>query len=153
MEIVPEGIKKSTWNKVLDYIAMSDEPPPYLLMDKEVIREKVGQIGKTIRTRRFFMRSRRIRISKSAGFLAEQGSGLRSRRKGTAYPRRDWRGSERIITSNPMKTFRFMEEAVAYGVNYFAYDTKPEVDKMARYAPGPMCMSAWWFRTKAANGR
>jgi ornithine decarboxylase len=35
-----------------------------------------------------------------------------------------------------MKTFRFLEEAVQYGLNYFAYDSKGEVDKMARYVPG-----------------
>ena len=33
METTPEFIGKKTWNKVLNYIALSDEMPPYLLMD------------------------------------------------------------------------------------------------------------------------
>ncbi|NLI30616.1 MAG: type III PLP-dependent enzyme [Nitrospiraceae bacterium] len=137
MEIVPEGIKKSTWNKVLDYIAMSDEPPPYLLMDKEVIREKVGQIGRTIRNAKVFYAVKANPDIEVCRFLAEQGLGFEIASEGELRILAEIGvAPERIITSNPMKTFRFMEEAVAYGVNYFAYDTRPEVDKMARYAPG-----------------
>ena len=45
-------------------------------------------------------------------------------------------GPERIITSNPVKTFKFLSQAVDYGVRYFAFDSITEVDKLARYAPG-----------------
>jgi len=45
MDITPKFIHKTTWNKVLKYIAVSDEIPPYILMDKEVVREKVSLIG------------------------------------------------------------------------------------------------------------
>jgi ornithine decarboxylase len=137
MEIVPEGIKKSTWNKVLDYIAMSDEPPPYLLMDKEVIREKVSQIGKTIRNAKVFYAVKANPDIEVCRFLAEMGLGFEIASEGELRILAEIGvAPERIITSNPMKTFRFMEEAVAYGVNYFAYDSKAEVDKMARYSPG-----------------
>ena len=54
METTPEFIGKKTWNKVLNYIALSDEMPPYLLMDREVVTEKVTQIGKGIRNSKTF---------------------------------------------------------------------------------------------------
>jgi ornithine decarboxylase len=54
MDITPDFIKKKTWNKVLNYIASSDEAPPYLLIDKEVVKEKVSTIGRNIRNSRVF---------------------------------------------------------------------------------------------------
>jgi ornithine decarboxylase len=44
--------------------------------------------------------------------------------------------TSKIITSNPVKSLVFLEQAVDYGINYFAYDSAAEVDKLARYAPG-----------------
>jgi len=43
---------------------------------------------------------------------------------------------ERIITSNPVKTFKFLKAAASYGLNYFAYDSEEEVNKMAGLLPG-----------------
>jgi ornithine decarboxylase len=43
---------------------------------------------------------------------------------------------ERIISSNPVKTFKFLKMAASYGVSYFAYDSEDEVDKMAGLLPG-----------------
>jgi ornithine decarboxylase len=43
---------------------------------------------------------------------------------------------ERIITSNPIKTLKFLEQAVSYGIKYYAYDSLAEVEKLSRYAPG-----------------
>ncbi len=137
MENIPQGIKKSTWIKVLDYIAMSDEPPPYLLMDKDIIRGKVGQIGKTIRNSKIFYAVKANPDIEVCRFLAEMGLGFEIASEGELRILAEIGvAPDRIITSNPVKTFRFMEEAVAYGVGYFAYDSTAEVDKMARYSPG-----------------
>ena len=54
MDITPEFIHKTTWNKVLKYIASSDEIPPYILIDIEVVREKASLIWKHIRNSRVF---------------------------------------------------------------------------------------------------
>ncbi|HMK44170.1 MAG TPA: type III PLP-dependent enzyme [Dissulfurispiraceae bacterium] len=137
MELIPEGIKKSTWRKVLDYIAMSDELPPYLLMDGDVIRDKIGQIGKTIRNAKVFYAVKANPDIEICRFIAGLGTGFEIASEGELrILEQIGVAPERIITSNPIKTFRFLEEATAYGVNYFAYDSKAEVDKMARYAPG-----------------
>jgi len=42
----------------------------------------------------------------------------------------------RIISSNPVKSPAFIRYAIDYGVDYFAFDSVAEVDKLAAYARG-----------------
>lgn len=137
MDLPSDFISKKTWNKVLNYIALSDELPPYLLIDREVVSEKVAKIGKDIRNAKVFYAVKanpdievlRLLNSLGTGFeIASEGELQMLASLGVA--------PERIITSNPMKTFKFLEQAVAYGLRYYAYDSRVEVDKLARYAPG-----------------
>lgn len=62
MKIPSEYVGRSTWEKVLNHIALSEEPSPYLLIDKDIIRDKVSLIGKNIKTQRCFMPLRQILI-------------------------------------------------------------------------------------------
>lgn len=137
MELPSGFISKDTWNKVLNYIALSDEDPPYLLMDKKIVQDKVSIIGKNIRNSRVFYAVKAnpdIEVIKlinplGVGFeIASEGE-LQLLASINVEP-------DRIITSNPVKTFKFLEQAVEYGVKYYAYDSFAEVDKLARYAPG-----------------
>ncbi len=137
METTPECISSKTWTKVLNYIALSDEMPPYLLMDREVVTEKVSLIGKGIRNSKTFYAVKanpdrevlKLLNSLETGFeIASEGE-LQMLASLGVRP-------ERIITSNPVKTFKFLEQAVDYGLNYFAFDSTMEVEKLARYAPG-----------------
>jgi ornithine decarboxylase len=41
----------------------------------------------------------------------------------------------RIISSNPVKTFKFLKYAASYGVNHFSFDSTEEVEKLARFNP------------------
>lgn len=137
MEIPSDFVKKSTWNKVLNYIALSDEPPPYLLIDKEVVREKVSVIGKNIKNSKVFYAVKANPDIEVLRFLKSLGTGFEIASEGELQILASLGVEpERIITSNPMKTFKFLEHAVDYGVNYFAYDSTVEVEKLARYAPG-----------------
>jgi ornithine decarboxylase len=137
MEIVPGLINKSTWDKVINYIAMSDEQPPYLLIDKELIKEKVSLIGKNIRNARVFYAVKANPDIEILRLLNTFGIGFEIASEGELRMLASL-GVEpgRIITSNPMKTFRFLEEAVDYGIRYFAYDSDAEVEKLMKYAPG-----------------
>ncbi|MCL4457490.1 MAG: type III PLP-dependent enzyme [Nitrospirae bacterium] len=137
MELPSGFISKETWNKVLNYIALSDEEPPYLLIDKKIVQDKVSIVGKNIRNSRVFYAVKAnpdIEVIKlvnplGVGFeIASEGE-LQLLASINVEP-------ERIITSNPVKTFKFLEQAVEYGVKYYAYDSFAEVDKLARYAPG-----------------
>lgn len=130
-------VKKSTWNKVLNYIALNDELPPYLLVDKDVIKEKVSVIGKNIKNSKVFYAVKANPDIEVLRFLNSLGTGFEIASEGELQILASLGVEpERIITSNPVKTFRFLEQAVDYGVNYFAYDSMAEVEKLARYAPG-----------------
>ncbi|MGD0281663.1 MAG: hypothetical protein ABSB95_04800, partial [Dissulfurispiraceae bacterium] len=103
METTPEFISARTWNKVLNYIALSDEAPPYLLMDKEVVIEKVSQIGKRIRNSKTFYAVKanpdrevlKLLNSLETGFeIASEGELQMLVSLGV--------GPDRIITSNPV---------------------------------------------------
>jgi len=137
MEMPSDFVKKSTWNKVLNYIALSDELPPYLLVDKEVVKEKVAVIGKNIKNSKVFYAVKANPDVEVLRFLNSLGTGFEIASEGELQMLASLGVEpERIITSNPMKTFKFLEQAVDYGVNYFAYDSMVEVEKLARYAPG-----------------
>lgn len=137
MDITPDFIKKKTWNKVLNYIASSDEAPPYLLIDREVVKEKVSTIGKNIRNSRVFYAVKANPDIEVLRFLDSLDVGFEIASEGELQILASLGvGPERIITSNPIKTLKFLERAVPYGIRYFAFDSVAEADKLARYAPG-----------------
>ena len=137
MDITPEFIHKTTWNKVLNYIAASDEAPPYILMDREVVREKVSLIGKHIRNSRVFYAVKANPDREVLLFLNSFGIGFEIASEGELQMLASLGVEpERIITSNPIKTLKFLEQAVSYGIKYYAYDSVAEVEKLSRYAPG-----------------
>lgn len=137
MEKPPDFITGKTWEKVLNFIALSDEPAPYLLLDRDVIREKISTIGTHISNSRVFYAVKANPDTEILRFLNSFGIGFEIASEGELQILASM-GVEpaRIITSNPVKTFRFLECAVKYGVEYFAYDSRVEVDKLARHAPG-----------------
>lgn len=137
MNNLTDFVKKTTWHKVLNFTTNGEEFPPYLLIDKEVIEEKASLIGKHIRNSRAFYAvkanpdRRLVEILKACGIgfeVASEGELDMLISMGIA--------PERIITSNTVKTPRFIERAFAYGVRYFAFDSAAEVKKLAQYAPG-----------------
>ncbi|MGE5239507.1 MAG: type III PLP-dependent enzyme [Chloroflexota bacterium] len=137
MDKLSDAIRKETWDKVLKFIALSEEPPPYLLIDGEVVREKVSVIGKNIRNARVFYAVKANPDVEVLRFVNGLGIGFEIASEGEL----DILASlgvdaSRIITSNPIKTFKFLERAASYGIAYYAYDSVPEVEKMARYLPG-----------------
>lgn len=137
MNLPADFIDKKTWEKVLNYIAISDELPPYLLMDKDIIRDKISIIGKNIRNSRVFYAVKANPDVDVLRFLNSFGIGFEIASEGELQILASLGVEpERIITSNPVKTFKFLEQAVDYGVNYFAYDSMVEVEKLAKYAPG-----------------
>ncbi len=129
-------INKQTWDKVLNFIALSDEPSPYLLIDRDVVREKVDLIGKNIRNSRVFYAVKANPDREVLSYLNSLGIGFEIASEGELRILSDL-GVEpdRIITSNPVKTMVFLEQAVSYGIDYYAFDSVAEVDKLSRYAP------------------
>jgi ornithine decarboxylase len=137
MEKVPETIHKSTWNKVLNFIALNDEPEPYLLIDKDVIREKVSTIGRNIENAKVFYAVKANPDREVLSFLNSLGTGFEIASEGELQILASLGvAPERIISSNPIKTLIFLKQAVAYGIRYFAYDSLAEIDKLTRLTPG-----------------
>ncbi len=129
--------QKSTIQKAIDFIRETDLEPPYLLMDKAKVRQKVHAIGKNIRNSEVYyavkanpdIETLRLINSLGIGFeIASEGEMSVLESIGVT--------SDRMITSNPIKTFRFLRMAAESGVDYFSYDSEAEVLKMREYTPG-----------------
>lgn len=130
-------INKKTWDKVLNFIAVTDEPSPYLLIDKDVVREKVESIVNNIKNSKVFYAVKANPDRDVLAYLNNLGIGFEIASEGELRILSDLGVEpERIITSNPVKTFVFLEQAVSYGIRYYAFDSVAEVDKLSRYAPG-----------------
>ncbi len=132
-----EITSKSTIRKALAFLKSTDKEPPYLLIDTAKVRQKVRSIGKQIRNSKVFYAVKAnpdieiLRLADKLGLgfeIASEGELGILASIGV--------GPERIITSNPVKSFRFLRIATEYGVSYFAFDSKDEVLKLRDYAPG-----------------
>lgn len=136
MEIPSEFVSSSTWDKVLRHIALSDEHPPYLLIDKDIIKAKVLMIGKNIKNSKVFYAVKANPDNEVLRYLNSLGIGFEIASEGELQILASLGVEpERIITSNPIKTFKFLEKAADYGISYYAYDSFAEVDKLSKYVP------------------
>jgi len=133
-----EIVAKSTLFKALKYIDSADGlETPVLLMDMDKMRDKASIIGSRIRGARVFYAVKAHPDVEVLRFFNDLGLGFEVASEGElAVLEGLGVEPERIITSNPVKSFRFLERAAEYGVSYYAFDSREEVDKMARIAPG-----------------
>ena len=129
-------VSKTTLFKILKYLDRKNIETPFLVMDREKVKEKASLIGQNIRNSKVFYAVKAnpdIEVIKlvdklNMGFeIASEGE-LKLLSSIGVEP-------ERIISSNPVKTFKFLKMAASYGVSYFAYDSEGEVDKMAKMLP------------------
>lgn len=124
-------------DRVLNWIASHDDAPPYLLIDREVLKEKVNLIGKGITDSKVFYAVKANPDIEVLRFINEFNIGFEIASEGELTILQELKVSpDRIITSNPIKTFKFLKAAVQYGVDYYAFDSFAEVEKLAKYAPG-----------------
>jgi ornithine decarboxylase len=137
MMLIPsEAIRNATWNKVLNFIALSDEVPPYLLIDRDIVREKASIIGRNIKNAKVFYAVKANPDREVLAFLNGLGTGFEIASEGELQILASLGvAPERIISSNPVKTLTFLTQAVDYGMRHFAYDSLSEVEKLSRYAP------------------
>ena len=137
MSTIPEFARKTTWEKMLLFMEQHNEKSPYLLIDKDVIREKAAIIGKHIRNAKVFYAIKANPDPQILALLNDMGVGFEIASEGELEMLAPLGvDPEQIITSNTMKSPRFLECAAQYGVRYFAFDSHDEIEKLARYAPG-----------------
>ncbi|MBI5632739.1 MAG: type III PLP-dependent enzyme [Nitrospirae bacterium] len=129
--------QKSTIQKAIDFIRESDIEPPYLLMDKAKVRQKVHAIGKNIRNSEVYYAVKANPDIETLKLINSLGIGFEIASEGEMSVLESIGvTSDRMITSNPIKTFRFLRMAAESGVDYFSYDSEAEVQKMREYTPG-----------------
>lgn len=132
-----EIVSKGTLFKALKYIDTHDPETPVLLLDREKIREKARLIGSRIGNSRVFYAVKANPDPEVVGFIDSLGLGFEIASEGELSILSALGVSpERIISSNPVKSHKFLGLAASYGVRYFSYDSGAEVDKMAGSVPG-----------------
>ena len=132
----PDFIKDSTWDKVLNFIASTDRPTPFLLIDSDIVKEKLSIIGKKIKNSKVFYAIKALPEPAVVSLINNADWGFEIASEGELSLLKDLNvPAERIISSNPVKSISFIKEAYSYGVRLFAFDSETELDKMAIYAP------------------
>ena len=129
-------VAKSTLFKALQYIDRENIETPFLLVDGEKIREKSSMIGRHIKNSKLFYAVKANPDIEVLKFLDRLGSGFEIASEGELeILAKIGVGPSRIISSNPIKTFKFLKYAAAYGVTHFSFDSREEVKKIAGLIP------------------
>jgi ornithine decarboxylase len=128
---------KSTIRKTIEFIRNTDLEPPFLLIDKAKVRHKVHGIGKHIRNAEVFYAVKANPDIEVLKLINSLGIGFEIASEGELNILASIGvSSDRMITSNPIKSFRFLRMAAESGINYFSYDSEAEVLKLREYVPG-----------------
>jgi len=136
-KIHTEIAAKSTIQKAFDFLKTTELEPPYLLLDKAKVRQKLTSIGKNIRNSEVYYAVKANPDIEVLSLINNMGTGFEIASEGElAMCVALGVSKERIITSNPIKSFKFLRMAAEYGVNYFAFDSPDEVRKLRDYCPG-----------------
>lgn len=132
-----EITSESTIKKALRFIKNSDIEPPYLLIDKARVKQKVRSIGRNIKNSEVYYAVKANPDIEVLRLISNMGTGFEIASEGELNILASLGvAKERIITSNPIKSFKFMRIAVDYGVSYFALDSIDEVRKIRDFSPG-----------------
>ena len=136
-KIHTEIASKSTIQKALTFLKTTELEPPYLLADKAKVRQKVHSIGKNIRNCEVYYAVKANPDIDILKLIDNTGIGFEIASEGElAMLVSMGVHKDRIITSNPIKSFKFLRMAADYGISYFAFDSRDEVKKLRDYCPG-----------------
>jgi ornithine decarboxylase len=136
-KIHTEIAAKSTIQKAFNFLKTTELEPPYLLLDKAKVRQKLTSIGKNIRNSEVYYAVKANPDIEVLSLINNMGAGFEIASEGELAMLISLGVSkERIITSNPIKSFKFLRMAAEYGVSYFAFDSPDEVKKLRDYCPG-----------------
>ncbi len=132
-DIVP----KSTIRKALAFLKTTELEPPYLLIDTAVVKKKVRSIGRNIRNANVFYAVKANPDIEVLKLISSLGLGFEIASEGElAILLSIGVKPSRIITSNPIKSFRFLRMLREFNLPYYAFDSKDEVRKLRDYVPG-----------------
>ncbi len=131
--IIPE----STLFKVLRYLDNENIETPFLLIDSEKVKEKAFMIGRYIKNSKVFYAVKANPDIEILKFLNRFKLGYEIASEGELEILLSLGiKPERIISSNPVKSLRFLKMAASCGVNLFSFDSSDEVDKLSKFIHG-----------------
>ncbi len=130
-------VSKTTLFKALQYLDNEKIVTPFLLMDSEKVKEKVALIGRHIKNAKLFYAVKANPDIKVIKFLNKLKTGFEIASEGELELLSSI-GVEasRVISSNPVKSLKFLKLAASYGVDRFSFDSVDEADKLMKYIPG-----------------
>jgi ornithine decarboxylase len=129
-------VAESTLFKTLRYLDTERVETPFLIIDRDKVREKTSRIGRGIQNCRVYYAVKAnpdIKILKYLNTLkmhfeiASEGE-LEILSSICVKP-------SRIISSNPVKSLKFLRMAASYGVHTVSFDSEEEVNKLAEFMP------------------
>ncbi len=131
-DIVPE----STLFKVFRYLDKERIETPFLLIDSSKVKEKTSLIGHYINNARVFYAVKANPDVAIVKFLNKLKMGFEISSEGELDILSTLRVKpERIISSNPVKSLKFLNMAASYGISYFSFDSAYEIEKIAKIVP------------------
>lgn len=130
-------VSKTTLFKALQYLDNEKIVTPFLLIDSEKVKEKVALIGRHIKNAKLFYAVKANPDIKVIKFLNKLKTGFEIASEGELELLSSI-GVEasRVISSNPVKSLKFLKLAASYGVDRFSFDSADEADKLMKYIPG-----------------
>ncbi|MEW6003406.1 MAG: type III PLP-dependent enzyme [Nitrospirota bacterium] len=127
--IVPE----STLFKALRYLDKETIETPFLLIDRDKVKEKTSLIGRHIKNSKIFYAVKANPDVEILKFLNDLKLGFEISSEGELEILSSLKVEpERIISSNPVKSLKFLKMAASYGIKYFSFDSVEEVNKLAK---------------------
>ena len=136
-KIHTEIASKSTLQKVFRFLKTTELEPPYLLVDSAKVRQKARSIGKSIKNSEVYYAVKANPDIEILNVINNLGIGFEIASEGElAMLAAMGVSTDRIISSNPLKTFKFLRMSADYGVSYFAIDSLDEIRKLRHYCPG-----------------
>jgi len=135
---IPPGMTvRSTLIKALDALQGEIPETPFLFMDRDKILQKIQMIGQHLDQTEVYYAVKANPHPEILRLAAGEGLGFEVASEGELGMLEELNlPANRIISSHPMKTPRFLSVAVKKGLRLFAVDSRTEVVKIAEACPG-----------------
>lgn len=120
-----------------DYLKTLEYKTPYYVFDRNSIRSNIDQFKKLIPDVKIHYAMKSNPHPEVLKTIHAHGSGFEIASSNELKQLKSIKVSPKdILYSAPVKSEQFIKEAYQYGVDRFAFDSKSELDKISRVAPG-----------------
>ncbi len=126
-----------TIEKLKQNIDLETVTTPSLIIDKSEIIKRYERLSNTIAGSQVFYAMKTNPHEEVLKLLLSLGSGFEISSAAELEKLIELKvPADKIIIGNPLKTPKMIKKAFEYGINYFAFDSTFEIDKLSELAPG-----------------